>query len=342
MNARRNYGWILGAFVLAVLLLFPYLLSSYAVHLLITILSLCYMAACWNITGGYGGQVLLCQGVFFAIGAYTSSLLLVRWEVMPWAGMLAGAVLAAIFGLLLGFLFFKYELKSHYFAVGTLALGAAIRVLFSNWDFVESTKGIILPIKDDSWYDFQFAGKESYYYIILGLLALIVLVTHYVHGSRLGIYLKAIRENEAAADSLGINRRKFKTLAMGITSFFTALAGTFTAQYMLYVHPEQFVNLNLSIESLCACLVGGSGTVWGPVWGGIIFGAAAEAARVYIGATYKGSHLIVNGIILMVMIIYLPRGIRPVLLRLADYVKTGGRKEIPLRRGHGGSGDQKP
>ncbi len=326
MNANRTYGWMVAAGVFALLLLLPYLLGSYAVHLLITILLLCYMAACWNIVGGYGGQVLLCQGVFFAIGAYTSSLLLVRLDVMPWVGMLAGAVLAGLFGLLLGFLFFKYELKSHYFAVGTLALGAMIRVLFSNWDFVESTKGIILPIKNDSLYDFQFSGKEGYYYIILGLLVLIVLVTHYVNGSKLGIYLKAIRENEAAADSLGINRRKFKTLAMMITSFFTALAGTFTAQYMLYVHPEQFVNLNLSIESLCACLVGGNATVFGPVLGGIIFGAAAEAARVYIGATYKGSHLIVNGIILMAMIIYLPRGIRPVLWRLSGYLRSGGRK----------------
>ncbi len=324
MNAKNAYGWVFGVIILGILLLFPFFLSSYAVHLLITILSLCYMAACWNIVGGYGGQVLLCQGVFFAIGAYTSSLLLVRLDVMPWMGMLAGAGISALFGLLLGFLFFKYELKSHYFAVGTLALGAAIRVIFSNWDFVESTKGIIIPIKDDSLYYFQFASKESYYYILLGLLILIVLVTYWVNGSKLGIYLKAIRENEAAADSLGINRRKFKTIAMVITSFFTALAGTFTAQYMLYVHPEQYVNLNLSIESLCACLVGGSASVFGPILGGIIFGTAAEAARVYIGATYKGSHLIVNGIILMLMIIYLPRGLKPVLEKISGYLKPGG------------------
>lgn len=332
MNVKGSYCWMFAAIGLGILLVFPHLLSSYTVHLLITILSLSYMAACWNIVGGYGGQVLLCQGVFFAIGAYTSSLLLVRLDVMPWLGMLAGAVLAAIFGFLLGFLFFKYELKSHYFAVGTLALGAAVRVLFSNWDFVESTKGIILPIKEDSFYDFQFSGKANYYYIMLGLLVVIVLLTHYLNRSKLGIYLKAIRENEEAADSLGINRRKYKTIAMVIMGFFTALAGTFTAQYMLYVHPEQFVNLNLSIEALCACLVGGSATVFGPVLGGVIFGAAAEAARVYIGATYKGSHLIVNGIILMVMIIYMPRGIRPILVGLFDSFKTGGRREIGEER----------
>jgi branched-chain amino acid transport system permease protein len=332
MRLGINYRTFIGAVILAAFLLFPLFFGSYFMHLLITILLLCYMGACWNIIGGYGGQIMLCQGVFYAIGAYTSSLLLVRLGLTPWIGMIAGAVIAAIFGFLLGFLFFKYELKTHYFAVGTLAVGAVVRVVLSNWDFVESTKGIIIPIREDTLYYFQFSTKTMYYYIILALVVMVVLVTYYVNGSKLGIYLNAIRENEDAADSLGINKRKYKTIAIVLASFFTALAGSFTAQYLLYIHPEQYVDLNLSIEALCAATVGGRATVFGPILGGFIFGSAAEAARVYVGAKYAGSHLIVNGIIIIIIIVYLPRGLQPVLGRFAEYVST----RITERKGMGG------
>lgn len=330
MRLKMDYRIFMGALLLITFLLLPLFLTSYFVHLLISILLLCYMAACWNIIGGYGGQILLCQGVFFAIGAYTSSLLLVKVGLMPWIGMFAGAVISSFFGFLLGFIFFKYEIKTHYFAVGTLAVGAVARVLFSNWDFVESTKGIILPISGDSLYYFQFTTKTMYYYVILAFVIIITLVTYYVNKTKLGIYLNAIRGNEIAADSLGINRRKYKTIAIMITGFFTALAGTFTAQYFLYVHPEQYFNLNLSIEALCASIVGGRATVLGPIFGGFIFGAAAEAARVYIGATYQGSHLILNGVIIMVIIVYLPRGIQPILVKLMEYILTrsNGKKGV--------------
>jgi branched-chain amino acid transport system permease protein len=277
------------------------------------------MGACWNIIGGYGGQILLCQGVFFAIGAYTSSLLLVKVGLTPWAGMIIGAIISAIIGFLLGFFCFKYELRTHYFAVGTLAVGAVVRVLFSNWDFVESTKGIIIPIREDSLYYFQFGGKIAYYYIILLFTAMIILVTDQINRRKLGIYLSAVREDEMAADSLGINRTYYKTIACLLSAFFTSFAGSFTAQYFLYVHPEQYLNLNLSIEALCAAVVGGKGTVFGPVLGGFIFGALAESARVYVGATYVGSHLIANGIALIIIIIYLPRGLQPILAQVMDY-----------------------
>ncbi len=317
--SRPRINMFIGLLALAFFLILPLFLDSYFVHILISILVLCYMGSCWNIIGGYGGQILLGQQIFFAIGAYTSSLLLVKVGLNPWIGMLFGGVVAAIFGFLIGFLFFKYELKSHYFAVGTLALGALVRIIFYNWDFVESTKGIVIPISEDSIYNFQFVGKTGYYYIILGLVIIAILVTYYVNASKLGIYLYSIRENEMAADSLGINRRKYKTTAMVMTSFLTAFAGTFTAQYLLYVHPEQFVNLNLSIDALCATIVGGRGTIFGPIFGGFIFGTAAEAARVYIGATYAGSHLVVNGLIVMLVVIFLPRGLQPVLGILMRY-----------------------
>jgi branched-chain amino acid transport system permease protein len=293
------------------------------------------MGACWNIIGGYGGQTLLCQGVFYAIGAYTSSLLLVRLGINPWIGMLLGAILSSIFGFLLGFLFFKYNLKTHYFAVGTLALGEVVRTIFSNWDFVESTKGIIIPIRGDSFYYFQFGGKVPYYYIILVFTAMIIFVSDQINRRKLGIYLRAIREEEMGADSLGINRTYYKTAACVVTAFFTALAGSFTAQYFLYIHPEQYVSLNLSIEALCAAVAGGRGTVFGPILGGLIFGGVAEAARVYVGATYVGSHLIVNGLVLIGIIIYLPRGVLPVVVTAVDYFLKRTKNEKGAEREYG-------
>lgn len=323
MRPKMNLDTIIGSLALVAFLILPLILDPYFVQVFVLILLLCYLSLCWNIVGGYCGQIMLCQGVFFAIGAYTSSMLLIKFGLTPWIGMLVGGIISAIVGFLLGFVFFKYELKSHYFALGTLAVNEVVHVIFVNWDFVESTKGMIIPIREDSLYYFQFGSKVPYYYILLIFIGMVLIIHGYISRSKLGTYFNTIRENEMAADSIGVDIRRYKTIAFVITSFFTSFAGTFYAQYDLYVHPDQAVNLNMSIDSLCAAVLGGRGTVFGPVLGGFIFGSAAEAARVFIGSAYAGSHLIINAIIVGIIVIYLPRGLQPILGRVTESFSKG-------------------
>lgn len=290
------------------LMILPVLLNPYLLSIMILILFYGYLGQCWNILGGYAGQLSFGHAAFFGVGAYTSSLLFVHWGVTPWVGMLVGGMMGMLLGLVIGWIAFRYGLKGAFFSLVVLAFAEMLRLVFNNIDALGSAFGIILPLKGDDPLNYQFQGKSAYYYVLLTMMLLISSIAYYIEKSKMGCYWMAIREDEQAAEALGVDIFKYKMKAIGISAFFTAIGGTFYAQYYLYIDPTLTFGVQNSIEIMIRPIIGGSGTFLGPILGAIILTPAAEITRELLKA-YSGVDLIVYGIIIIIVIIYMPQGV---------------------------------
>jgi branched-chain amino acid transport system permease protein len=194
--------FILFMCILAVVPLF--LRDAFLCHILIMIMMYATMSIGWNIIGGYAGQVSFGNAAFFGVGAYTTAILLVNYNVNPWLGMLAGCVLSVGLAVVVGYPCFR--LRGHYFAIATIAVGEIMVVIFTNWDYVGAAVGIYMPIMEESVTNFQFhSSKIPYYYIILVMLLVAIAVSYFIEESRLGYYLRAIKDDPDGARSLGID-----------------------------------------------------------------------------------------------------------------------------------------
>jgi len=298
-------GFVLLALVLLIL---PRFIGGYYVHLATMILFYAYLGMAWNILGGYAGQFSFGHAAFFGVGVFTSSLLQIHAGVNPWIGMVISGFGGMLLGLWIGYLCFRYGLKGPYFALAILAIAEMLRLIAVQLMSQKYPLGISIPMQGDSLIRFQFSDKVPYYYIIL-LMALVVLyLTHLIERNRIGMYFKAIRENETAAESLGIATFKYKMIAMGISSFLTAMGGTFYAQYYLIVDEEAAFSSATSVEILLSPIIGGAGTVFGPLVGSSILEFLSELTRNLLGG-YSGVNLIVYGIVLIIVVVFLPQGI---------------------------------
>ena len=290
------------------LLILPQFLGRYFIHLITMIFFFGYLGLAWNILGGYAGQFSFGHAAFFGVGAFTSTLLQIHVGVNPWIGMFLAGVAGLLLGLFIGSLSFRYGLRGPYFALAMLALAEMFRLLAVEWMAVKYPLGISIPLKGDSFLNFQFMSKVPYYYISLLMMAVALYLTHVIETRRMGSYFKAIRENENAAEILGVNVFKYKLIAMAISSFLTAVGGTFYSQYYLSIEEESTFGVGMSIEVLLGPIIGGAGTVLGPVLGAGILEILSEVTRNILGA-YSGVHLMVYGAILIFVIIFLPNGI---------------------------------
>jgi branched-chain amino acid transport system permease protein len=308
---------------LGLLLILPFFLKPYMLDVMIVIFLFALLANAWDIIGGYAGQLSLGHAAFFGIGAYTSTYLFVNHGISPWIGMLFGALLATLAGFILGFLCFRYELKGPFFALATLAFAEVLRLVAMNWSVIRGSLGILIPLSHSSFINFTFFHKINYYYIICFMMIFSTLIVYFIDRSKMGLYLMAIRENEDAAESAGVNTTKYKLWAISISAFLTAMGGTFYAQYVMYISPEEVFSVHLSIEIILRPIIGGTGTVLGPVLGAFVLGPLAELVRVYLGG-YSGVHLMVYGIIVIAVVLFLPNGIGP---RLRN-ILTGPRSNI--------------
>ncbi len=306
---RDGHRRLLPLALLVVVALLPWVFSSpTALHVLIMVALYAYLAQAWNIVGGYAGQLSLCHAVFFGLGAYTSSLLLVRLGTCPWLGMLAGGAVAMLVASALGYVTSK--LSGHYFAMGTMAFGSVVYVLFLNWKLVRGAQGLDLPIARESLLNFQFhAHRIGYFYIILALLVALMFVIRWIEKSRFGYYLRAIRGSALAAEAMGINTLGCKVAALAISAFFTALAGTFFAQYVLYIDPESVLKEMLSIQICVIALLGGAGHAAGPLVGAAILIPVSEFLRTTLGGTARGIDFMLYGAVIVVVALFQPGGV---------------------------------
>ena len=299
-----------GLVVLTALVAFPFVFTKpFPRHVMIMIFLYAMLAQAWNVLAGYCGQISLGHAVFFGAGAYTSTVLVTRFGLTPWAGMLAGAVLAVLLSQAIGYPVFR--LRGHYFAIATIAVGEIVQTLVISWDWVGGARGLFVPIvRPDSFRSFQFhQSKQTYYYIALGLLLLALAITRRMEGSRTGYYFRAIREDQDAAASLGIPVARYKQRAMALSAGLTALGGTFYAQYILFIDPESVLPLALSILICLVAVLGGVGTLWGPLIGAAILIPLGEWTRVALGGTGKAIDLLVYGALIMLVSVIQPGGI---------------------------------
>ncbi len=299
--------WIAAA---ALAIVLPPFASPYVVHILVLILFYAFLGTAWNVLGGYAGQFSFGHAAFFGIGAYTSTLLLVRAGVSPWVGLWAGGALAAAFGCFAGSLAFRYGLRGPYFALVTLAFAEMLRLVAVNWMDVGGPMGILIPLPKggDSLWRFQFREKLPYYYVMLGLVALALWLTRRIEAARLGHTLAAIRENEDAAEASGVNTLAAKLWAMGISAFLTAVGGTFYAQYFSFIDPTLAFGVSVSVEILLRPIVGGPGTLMGPLLGSLALTPLSELTRWAIRGR-PGVDVMIYGAILVVVVSFLPRGL---------------------------------
>jgi branched-chain amino acid transport system permease protein len=313
--------WMLAAALVFAILPLVYR-NHYFQHVLILVFLWALLGQAWSIAGGYAGMISFGHIVFFGFGAYTSTLLFLKAGLSPWLGLLAGGLISAWFAVLIGYPLSK--LRGHYFAIATIALQQVAQILFSSWSFVGGANGLSLPLRS-GWSHFQFSGKLPYYYIILVLYALSVLVTYCMVKTKPGFYFRAIANDEDSAKRLGVDIARYKSLALGISAFFTALAGTFYAQYVLYIDPASILNINLTVIIVLVATLGGAVYLFGPLVGALILVPISEYTRAWLGGTGRGVDLMIYGILITIIVVYQPSGVMGWLQRL----RTFGHRLVP-------------
>jgi len=306
--------------------------SATYLHILILLYFYAYLTTSWNLVGGFAGVLPLGHSAFVGIGAYTSTILYLQYGISPWLGMIAGGILAVVAGLIIGFPTLK--MRGAYFALCTIAFAEGLRVMVENIDKLgpfklNGPRGLQIPPLDVGFVSFQFNSKVPYYYIILIMLVLVLILTHLIARSKLGYSLNAGGEEPEAAEALGVNVARCKLIAMVMSSFLTALAGTFYAQFTLFIYPKSVIGLDLSFEIAFIALIGGRGSIAGPVLGALLLRPLSDFTRIYFGDKLPGLHLVIFGLALVLVMIFQPRGIQEPLSRFySKIVDRLGRKAI--------------
>ncbi len=310
-----------GLTVLFLLLIFPMVVTQiFPLQVMILVFMYAMLGVAWNIMGGYAGMFSFGQAAFFGIGAYTSSFLLMTFHVNPWIGLIAGGVVAALVAATIGYP--CSNLRGHYFAIASIAFAEIVRVHFNNWTLVNAAEGISLPMLDESFVNFMFhSSKVPYYYIMLAFLILALIVCYFVATSKMGYYFRAIKESHDVAEVLGVNVVRYRLIAIMISAFLSAMAGTFYAQYVLYIDPESVMLLAISIQIVLLSMLGGAGSVMGPVIGAAVLIPIAEVTRVWLGHRGTGVDMLIYGFLITIISVYQPQGVWGLLSRIGNRIK---------------------
>jgi branched-chain amino acid transport system permease protein len=285
----------------------PAFVDSSHLNLAILVLMAAQLGVAWNIVGGYAGQVSLGHAAFFGLGAYTSTLLLIKFGVNPWVGTLAGGALAAALSLAFGWSCFR--LKGHYFAMATIAVAELVQIFFTEWEWGGAAVGLNVPLDKTGWAWMSFGTKLPYYWLALGLLLMTLAVNLWIERSWLGFYFRAIKDEPDAARSIGVNIARYKQVALSISAFFTAIGGSLYAQKELYVDPNSVLSTALSIKMALVAILGGVGTLFGPVIGAIVLTSIEEFSRIIFGGTGRGIDTIIYAALIIAVAVFYPTGI---------------------------------
>ena len=322
--------YLLLAAIFVILMLLPLFLDNYALGIFIMIFFWAYVGQSWNVLTGYTGHISLGHALYLGIGAYATTFLAQTIGLTPWVGMFLGGFIAVAIALFLGFLGFRFGLRGVYFVIMTIAFAELTRLAVSHIEALGSFTGIFVDF-NPSFYNFQFRGNIPYYYIALGFMVASLIVVRLIEVSKVGRFIVAIREDEEAAQALGVNTFKYNMIAIAISAFMTSLAGAFYANYIFYLHPNSLFGMSMSIELILRPIVGGLGTLFGPIIGSIILTPLSEISRAYFAkGGLEGLHLILYGILTILVVLFMPKGIIVYVKRLLNPMLklSGGKRDF--------------
>ena len=313
----RRRELVVGAFVLAGLAVLPLLTRDvYAQNLIIITLLFAGLSQAWNVLGGYCGQISLGHALYMGIGAYVSTMLFLSLGVPPTFGMFVGGAVAGLCALLVGWPCFR--LSGHYYAIATVVVGEVGYLLFLNWDFVGAATGLYVPFKGESFIDLQFrTTKLPFHYVVLAFLTLTWVVAWFIEGSRWGFSWRAVRDYVVAARSLAVRVFPSKMAAAAISGALTGMGGAIYAQYVGYIDPDSIMAGHLSILIALPAVLGGVGTLWGPLLGAAVLIPLSELTRSYLGQNGQGVDLMIYGGLIMVVALLRPAGLVSLFVRPA-------------------------
>jgi branched-chain amino acid transport system permease protein len=308
-DRARNRTLAIAAVLFAAIACLPLVVRDvYTLNVLILVLMFAGVSQAWNILGGYCGQISLGHALYFGIGAYATSVVYVRYGITPWAGIALGAALSAGLALLLGLACFR--LKGHYFSIATIVIAEAGLLIVHNWDYLGAALGIQWPNGPLSWWTLQFGrDKVPYVHLALGLCASTWFATFLIENSRWAYWWKAVRDNQQAAESLGVEVFRSKMSAAAISALFTAVGGGFYAAFVAYIDPESVMVFRFSLLFALPAVLGGIGTLWGPLAGAALLIPITEVTRSYFGGSGSGVDLILYGVVIIAISLLKPEGI---------------------------------
>lgn len=306
---RRRTELISGAVVLVALALLPLPITDvYTQNLIIITVLFAGLAQAWNILGGYCGQISLGHALYLGIGAYVSTMLFVHGGVPPTVGMFAGGAVAGLCALLVGWPCFR--LSGHYYAIATIVVGEIGYLLFLNWDWVGAATGIYVPFKGESLIQLQFrTTKLPFHYVVLAFAAITWVAAFLIEGGAWGYAWRAVRDDVVAARSLGVRVFSSKMAAAAISGFLTGMGGAIYAQYVGYIDPDSILAGSLSILIALPAVLGGVGTLWGPLVGAAVLIPMSELSRSYLGGGGRGVDLMLYGGLIVLVSLLRPAGL---------------------------------
>lgn len=301
-----------------------------SVHLLVVTIIWAVAAQGWNLVSGIAGQFSFGHAAFFGLGAYVPLVLAGNFGVNPWLGMLAGGTLAALYALLIGFLTFRYDVRGSYFVLATLAFAELLLYLFINVEWLGGSSGFVKPLPSAYGAEFglaafQFRGTEPYYYVGLGLLAVVTLVAIAMRHSGLGLYLRAISDDEDAARAVGVPVLRYKLFAFLISAFFTAWAGTLWSMYFTTIRPQVVFGVLVNLDVLLPAVIGGMGSIFGPIVGSFVLTGTSELGRTLVNVPELQD--VIYGTLLLVIVLYSPGGVLSWVRRMADLLDAKRQRE---------------
>lgn len=309
VTRRRTRELVLGGVLLVVLAVLPLPIdNTYLRGLIVLTLLYAGLAQGWNILGGYCGQISLGHALYFGIGAYTSTLLFVRLGIPPTLGLFVGAALAALAALLVGWPCFR--LSGHYYAIATLVVGLMALLLVTNWDFVNAAMGITIPFRHQSWVDLEFRiAVLPFHYVMLAYATIAWTVAWVVEGSRWGFIWRAVKDDVIAARSLAVRVFPSKMAAAAISGALVGAGGALYAQYIGFIDPDSTLGLPLSVLIALPAVVGGVGTLWGPLLGAAVLIPVQQLSAAWLGGAGNGVDLMFYGALIVALALLRPQGL---------------------------------